>query len=277
MSKNFRPWKTGGRQLRPPGVEDYVPDEHLSRLLVALVRERLDRSAITVSCRSGLGQPPFEPRLMTALLLHGYASGLCSPRRIARACVERTDFMMIAAGGPPDFGTISAFRRRHLEALRTLFVQVLRLAGKAGLVKLGHVALDGTRIRANASRHKAMSYERMTQREAELAGEAGGWLKAAGAEEDKLYGDKRGDELPDWVAGKQKRLEKIRGGQDRPGGGSQGRRRGADAAARGGGAAAQGARPQEERQEEPQDAGGAEIRTRRQDATQLHRFRKAAS
>lgn len=213
MSKNFRPWKIDERQLLPPSVEDYVPDDHLSRLIVALVRESLDLSAITGSYRSGLGQPAFDPRLMTALLLHGYASGLYSSRRIARACVERADFMMIAAGDPPDFRTISEFRRRHLEALRDLFVQVLRLAEQAGLVKLGHVALDGTKIKSNASKHKAMSYERMKQREAELAGEVDRWLKAAetaDVAEDKLYGDKRGDEMPDWVADKQKRLEKIR-------------------------------------------------------------------
>ena len=121
--------------------------------------------------------------------------------------------MMIVAGDPPDFRTISDFRKRHLKALAGLFVQVLKLAEKAGLVKLGHVALDGTKIKANASKHKAMSYARMKQREAELQAEVDRWLaaaEAADAEEDKLHGDKRGDELPDWVADKQKRLEKIR-------------------------------------------------------------------
>jgi hypothetical protein len=110
--------------------------------------------------------------------------------------------MMIVAGDPPDFRTISAFRRRHLKALAALFVQVLQLAEKAGLVKLGHVALDGTKIKANASKHKAMSYDRMKKREAELAAEVDRWLKAADAadaEEDRLHGTKRGDEMPDWV------------------------------------------------------------------------------
>jgi hypothetical protein len=121
--------------------------------------------------------------------------------------------MMIVAGDPPDFRTISEFRRRHLSALAALFVQVLQLAETAGLVKLGHVALDGTKIKANASKHKAMSYARMKTREAELAAQVDSWLKAAEAadtEEDGLYGDKRGDEMPAWVANKQKRLEKIR-------------------------------------------------------------------
>jgi transposase len=214
MSKDFRPWKIDEAQLLPPSVQDYVPRDHLSRLIVALVREELDLSAIIGSYKSVLGQPAFDPRLMTALLLHGYASGIYSSRRIARAAVERADFMMIVAGDAPDFRTISEFRRRHLAALSGLFVQVLKLAETAGLVKLGHVALDGTKVKANASKHKAMSYERMKKREAELAAEVERWLEAAeaaDAEEDRLYGpDKRGDEMPDWVADKAKRLQKIR-------------------------------------------------------------------
>jgi transposase len=213
MSKNFRLWKIDEAQLLPASVQDYVPPDHLSRLIVSVVRESLDLSRIIGSYASGLGQPPFDPQLMTALLLHGYASGLYSSRRIARAAVERADFMMIVAGDPPDFRTISEFRRRHLSALEALFVQVLQLARKAGLVKLGHVALDGTKIKANASKHKAMSYDRMKKREAELKAEVDRWLKAAEAadgEEDKLYGDKGGDELPDWVADKERRVAKIR-------------------------------------------------------------------
>ncbi len=213
MSKHFRPWKIDEIQFLPPSVQDYVAKGHLARLIVALVRESLDLSAIAGSYRSGLGQPPFDPWMMTALLLHGYASGVYASRRIAKAAEERADFMLIVAGDPPDFRTISDFRKRHLEALASLFVQVLKLAEKAGLVKLGHVALDGTKIKANASKHKAMSYERMKKRQAELEAEVDGWLaaaEAADAEDDKLHGAGRGDELPDWVADKQKRLEKIR-------------------------------------------------------------------
>ena len=213
MSKHFRPWKIDEAQLLPPSVQDYVAKDHVSRLIVALVRESLDLRAIAGSYTSGLGQPPFDPRMMTALLLHGYASGVYSSRRIARAAEERADFMMIVAGDVPDFRTISDFRKRHLRALASLFVQVLKLASKAGLVKLGHVALDGTKIKANASKHKAMSYERMKKREAELQAEVDRWLaaaEAADAEEDKRHGAKRGDEMPDWVSNKQKRLEKIR-------------------------------------------------------------------
>jgi len=213
MSKHFRPWKIDQALFLPPSVQDYVPEDHLSRFIVALVTESLDLSAIRASYTSGLGQPPFDPRMMTALLLNGYASGIYSSRRIAKACVERADFMMMVAGDPPDFRTISDFRKRHLRALAGLFVQVLKLAEKAGLVKLGHVALDGTKIKANASKHKAMSYARMKQRDAELQAEVDRWLaaaEAADAEQDRLHGDKHGDELPKWVTDKQSRIEKIR-------------------------------------------------------------------
>src|SRR6267143_958401 len=145
------------------------------------LQQSLDLKEITGSYVSGLGQPPFDPRMMVALLLHGYASGLYSSRRIAKACRERNDFVMIVALDPPDFRTISDFRKRHLKALGALFLQVLKLCETAGLVKLGHVALDGTKIKANASKHKAMSYERMEKRAAELEAEVAKWLSAAEA------------------------------------------------------------------------------------------------
>jgi len=190
-----------------------LAEDHLSRFIVALVRESLELSEIEASYASVLGQPPFHPAMMTALLLNGYVSGLYSSRRIAKACTERADFMMIVAGDPPDFRTISDFRRRHLQALSNLFVQVLKLCEAAGLAKLGHVAIDGTKIKANASKHKAMSYERMKKREAELQAEVDRWLaaaEAADAEEDRLHGAGRGDEMPRWIADKEKRLAKLR-------------------------------------------------------------------
>jgi len=194
-------------------VHDFVPAGHLSRFVVALVTEELDLSAILASYRGEKGQPPYHPAMMVVLLLYAYAVGIYSSRRIARACVERVDFMAIVALDGPDFRTISEFRRRHLAALSALFVQVLKLCKQAGLVKLGHVALDGTKIKANASKHKAMSYERMKKREIELQAEVDGWLKAAeaaDAAEDKAFGaDKRGDEMPDWVADKRARLARI--------------------------------------------------------------------
>jgi transposase len=214
MSKQFRPWKIDEIQLLPPSVQDFVPKKHLAFFILGLVRESLDLKEIMSSYPSTLGQPPFDPRMMVALLLHSYASGLYSSRRIAKACRERTDFIMIAALDPPDFRTISDFRKRHLRALAALFLQVLKLCEKAGLVKLGHVALDGTKIKANASKHKAMSYERMKKREAELQAEVDRMLaaaEAADAQEDETHGKtKTGDEMPNWVADKQKRIEKIR-------------------------------------------------------------------
>jgi transposase len=214
MSKTFRDWSLNQALLLPPSVHDFVPAGHLSRFVVALVTEELDLSAILASYRGEKGQPPYHPAMMVALLLYAYAVGIYSSRRIAKACVERVDFMAIVALDAPDFRTISEFRRRHLAALSALFVQVLKVCERAGLIKLGHVALDGTKIKANASKHKAMSYERMSKREAELQAEVDGWLKAAeaaDAAEDKAFGaDRRGDEMPDWVANKQARLAKIR-------------------------------------------------------------------
>jgi hypothetical protein len=152
--------------------------------------------------------------MMTALLLYAYCCGVYSSRRIAKACRERVDFMSIVALDPPDFRTLCEFRKRHLKALSRLFVQVLKLCDKAGLVKLGHVAFDGTKIKANASKHKAMSYERMAARAAQLDAEVAKWFAAAEAadsKEDKIHGsDKQGDEMPEWVADKTRRAEKIR-------------------------------------------------------------------
>src|ERR1700692_4328628 len=214
MSRHFRPWTIDQTRLLPAAVVDYVPADHLAQFVVALAREHLDLSEIVASYKSGLGQPPFDPRLMTALLLYAYCSGLYSSRRIAKACAERVDFMMIVAHDAPDFRTIADFRKRHLPPLGRLFLQVLKLGEKAGLAKLGHVALDGTKIKANASKHKAMSYERMKTRETELRAEVDRWLEAAeaaDAQEDKLHGASRcGDEMPGWIADKQKRLAKIR-------------------------------------------------------------------
>ena len=214
MSKTFRPWKIEEPLLLPVTVADFVAESHLARFVLSVVRDEVDLGKITGTYGSELGQPPFNPIMMTALLLYAYCSGIYSSRRIAKACMERVDFMAIVALQALDFRTISEFRRRHLAALSALFVQVLKLCERAGLVKLGHVALDGTKIKANASKHKAMSYERMCKREAELQAEVDGWLQAAeavDAAEDKAFGaDRRGDEMPDWVADKQARLAKIR-------------------------------------------------------------------
>jgi transposase len=214
MSKTFRAWKIDEPLLLPPAVQDFVAKDHLAYFVLALIIEELDLKEITAAYSNEKGQPPFDPRMMTALLLYAYCRGIYSSRRIAQACRERMDFMSIIALDPPDFRTVSNFRGRHLKALAGLFVQVLKLCEKAGLVKLGHVALDGTKIKANASKHKAMSYERMEKRATELEAEVAKWLnsaEAADAEEDKLYGrDKTGEEMPDWVTDKKRRAEAIR-------------------------------------------------------------------
>jgi hypothetical protein len=152
--------------------------------------------------------------MMVALLLYAYSQGIYSSRRIARGCEERLDFQAVTALNRPDFRTISEFRRRHLSALAALFVQVLTLCQRAGLVGLGHVAVDGTKLKANASKHKAMSYARMCKAEPELAAEVQHWLDQAAtadAEEDASLGqDRRGDEPPEWMRSKQARLARIR-------------------------------------------------------------------
>jgi transposase len=214
MSKTFRPWKIDEPLLLPPTVQEFVAEDHLARFVVSLVREAIDLTEITATYSGGRGQPPFDPIMMTALLLYAYCCGIYSSRRIAKACGERVDFMSIVGFDAPDFRTISDFRQRHLQALGKLFGQILQLCAKVGLVKLGHVALDGTKVKANASKHKAMSYGRMEDRAAELEAEVARWLsaaEAADAAEDKLHGrDKTGDEMPDWVADKKRRAEKIR-------------------------------------------------------------------
>jgi len=214
MSKTFRPWKIDEPLLLPPVVQEFVAKDHLARLVLSLVREDIDLAAISGSYAGERGQPPFDPVMMTALLLYSYCCGIYSSRRIAKGCRERVDFRSIVGFDAPDFRTISEFRKRHLEALSALYLQVLQLCETAGLVKLGHVALDGTKIKANASKHKAMSYERMEQRAAELEAEVAKWFavaEAADAEEDKRYGvDKTGEEMPDWVTNKKRRAERIR-------------------------------------------------------------------
>ena len=214
MSKTYRPWNVDQALLLPPSVQELVPAGHLAHFVRDLVRDSLDLSAILDDYPEERGYPPYHPVMMTALLLYSYCQGVYSSRRMAAACEQRVDFMAVTALQKPDFRTISEFRRRHLPALGALFAQVLLLCEQAGLVKLGHVALDGTKIKANASKHKAMSYGRMKQREAELAAEVRKWLEQAeladAAEDDSLGKQRRGDELPEWVQSKQKRLEKMR-------------------------------------------------------------------
>ena len=214
MGKTFREWRIDQPWLLPPSVRELVPPTDSAHFIRDLVRDELDLSAILDAYSEERGFPPYHPVMMTAVLLYAYTQGIRSSRKIARGCATRVDFMAVTAMQQPDFRTVNDFRLRHLDALAELFGQVLRLCEKAGLVKLGHVALDGTKVQANASKHKAMSYERMKKTEPQLKAEIAEWFKKAAQEdeeEDRLYGkDKSGDEMPDWVANKQKRLEKIR-------------------------------------------------------------------
>jgi len=224
MSKTFRPWKIDEPLFLPPRVEDFVGKDHLARFVLNLIRDDVDLAAIIGTYGSERGQPAFDPSMMTALLLYAYCCGIYSSRRIAKACRERVDFMSIVALDAPDFRTIAEFRKRHLQALGGLFKQVLQLCEQAGLVKLGHVALDGSKIKANASKHKAMSYERMAKRASELEAEVARWLAAAAAtdaEEDKRYGPAgTGEEMPAWVEAAPRREDPP--GQGRTGGGGEG-------------------------------------------------------
>jgi transposase len=215
MSKTFREWNVEQHWLLPPSVMDFVPADHIAHFIRDTVREQLDLSEVLASYeKEERGYPPYNPVMMTALLLYAYCQGVYSSRRIARGCEERMDFMAVTGLNRPDFRTVSDFRKRHLEALQGLFLQVLTLCQQAGLVKLGHVSLDGTKIKANASKHKAMSYERMHQTEKRLRQEVREWFrqaKSADDTEDRQHGSaRRGDEMPGWVADKQQRIAKIR-------------------------------------------------------------------
>src|ERR1039457_483786 len=215
MGKRFRSCNLNQAYLLPPSLDDWLPEGHLARF-VAEVVETLDLSEIysTYEEGDGRGLAAYDPRMMVRLLIYGYCRGVASSRRIERATHEDVAFRYLTADQHPDHDTIAAFRQEHLASLGQLFVQVLQLCQRAGVVKLGHVALDGRKIKANASKHKAMSYERMEKAEKELAAEVQALLaEAARVDEDTdgKYGrGKRGDELPKELARRESRLEKIR-------------------------------------------------------------------
>ena len=214
MSKTYLPYDPDQQLLLPAALREWLPDDHLAYFISDVV-DQLDLSSITARYEGERrGGPPYHPRMMVKVLLYGYCVGVASSRRIAQRLHEDIAFRVLAANNTPDFRTISDFRKDHLGALSGLFLQVLALCQRAGLVKLGHVALDGTKVRANASRHKAMSYKRMKEKEEQLAAEVAELLRRAqevDEEEDRRYGqDKRGDELPEELAFREGRLEKIR-------------------------------------------------------------------
>jgi transposase len=214
MAKTYRPYSPDQMLLLPPSLRDWLPENHLV-YFVSDVVDQLDLSAIeSVYEKDDRGQPPYHPRMMTKILVYAYCVGVFSSRRIQKRLVEDVAFRVIAAGNEPDFRTISDFRKIHLDALQGLFEQVLKLALTAGAIKLGRVALDGSKIKANASKHKAMSYKYMKEEERKLRDEVRQLLqqaKAADDEEDSRYGkDKSGDELPEELSRRETRLKKIR-------------------------------------------------------------------
>ncbi len=215
MSKTYRCWDPDQAYLLPPSPSDWLPENDLVYFVLDTVRD-LNLKAILGKYESGDGRgfPPYHPRMMVTLLLYSYTQGVFSSRRIMKRCERDAAYRVIVHDDAPNFRTISDFRKLHLSELEGLFVQVLRLCQKAGLVKLGHVSLDGTKIKANASRHKAMSYGRMKEEEKRLRKEIRGLLnraEAADAAEDERYGqDRRGDEWPEELSRRQDRLRKIR-------------------------------------------------------------------
>lgn len=214
MEKTYRPYEPDQLLLLPPALQDWLPADHVVFFLSDLV-DHPDLTAITTPYeQESRGYPPYHPRMMVKLLLYGYAIGVASSRRLAQRCQEDVAFRVLTANNTPDFRTISDFRKRHLAALEALFVQVLRCCQRAGLVKLGTIALDGTKVRANASKHKAMSYGRMQTEVARLEAEVQALLARAeriDAAEDAQHGsDRRGDELPAELARRTTRLQTIR-------------------------------------------------------------------
>src|SRR5262249_5321513 len=214
MSKTYRDWSPNQSYLFPPSPQDSPPEDALGYFLPDPI-PTIDPAPLSAHYeRERRGQPPFHPRMMVALLLYCYGTGTRSSRKVMRRC--RTDLAcrIIVGDDIPDFRTISDFRKTHLARLEALFVEVLRLCALAGLARVGTVALDGTKVKANASRHKAMSYERMKEEEERLKGEVARLLaeaEAADATEDAAHGpDRSGDELPEELARRQGRLAKIR-------------------------------------------------------------------
>jgi transposase len=215
MSFQFRTCTLDQPLLLSPSLQEWLPENHLARF-IADVSEQLDLSAIYAAYRrkDGRGQQGYHPLLLLRLLLYGYSTGVVSSRSIERKTFEDVAFRYLAGDQHPDHDTIAAYRQQHLESLAGLFTQALLLCKAAGLVKLGHVALDGTEIQANASKHKAMSYGRMNPTEERLQAEVDQLLAKAQAQdaaEDEKYGKgKRGDELPAELARRESRLAKIR-------------------------------------------------------------------
>lgn len=213
MAKGYRTYLPEQDLLLPPSLREWLPENHLV-YFVSEVVDQLDLSSIhAVYEKEKRGQPPYDPRLMTKLLVYGYCTGVFSSRRIQKRIQEDIPFKVLAAGNEPDFRTISDFRKIHIEFLQNMFEQVLAMALECGSIKLGRISLDGTKLKANASKHKAMSYGRMVDKQRQLKDEVKQLLEqaeAADEAEDREYGDQRGDELPEELRRRETRLAKIK-------------------------------------------------------------------
>jgi transposase len=211
--KNYRRWNADQNCQRAVSPREALPEDDLVFFVIDLIRQ-MDLTPFHQYYAGELrGQPPFDVTMMVTLLVYAYSVGVCSSRKIAAACERNLAFRAIVGDDPPDFRTISDFRKIHLEAFRHLFLEVLRLAGRLGMVKLGNLSTDGTKLGANASRHKAMSYGYMTKEIDRLEAEIDQLLKQAeelDAEQDAALGSRRGDELPEELKRREQRLAKIR-------------------------------------------------------------------
>ena len=217
MPKGYRPYVPEQDFLLPPSLLEWLPQQHLA-YFVSDVVDQLNLSPMhAVYGDEQRGQPPYDPRMMTKLLVYGYCVGVFSARKIQQRISEDIAFRVLAAGNEPDFRTISDFRKSHLKTLQGFFEEVLKITLEAGALKLGRVALDGTKIKANASKHKAMSYDRMKQQEKAIREQVQKLLAQAEASDtadDARYGkDKCGDELPEELRHRESRLKRIREAQ----------------------------------------------------------------
>jgi transposase len=214
MAKHYREYEPDQMFLLPPSLREWLPEDHLAYFVSDLVDD-LDLSEIeTVYEDEDRGQPPYHPRMMVKVLIYAYCTGVFASRRIEKRLVEDVGFRMLAAGNTPNFRTLSDFRKLHRNAVQGVFEQVLRLALNAGAMKLGRVAIDGSKVKANASKHKAMSYGRMKDKELELREEIRRLLSEADRQdeaEDRRYGkDATGEELPEELRRRESRLKRIR-------------------------------------------------------------------
>src|SRR5664279_2083741 len=214
MAKTYRCYLPEQDLLLPPSLRDWLPENHLAYFVSDLIDQADLRAIEAYYEQEERGYPPYHPRMMTKILVYGYCVVVFSSRRLGKRLQEDVAFRVLAAGNEPDFRTISNFRRIHLEAMEGLFQQVLRMALELGAMKLGRVAIDGSKLKANANKHKAMSYQRMKEQEQRLREEVRRLLQRAeaiDAEEDAEYGpDNLGDELPAELQRREERLRRIR-------------------------------------------------------------------